>query len=387
MADVIKLGFFGLKNRTTTLLAASHLKDKGVKVTACFDDGRFAAETEKFAELFPKAVVYHDAEAFMNSGINAVVLGDCAKGTADKAVKFMNRGIAVLAGAMPAKTLADAVKLVRTYEQTGVAYMTGDPIVFSAPVQKMKELYTSGKFGKLIFGEGEYLSDGSYTCENVPPVNYGTHALLPLLYVTGDTPDKLAARASFNHMDAAAHGAKGKETIPQTLLLMKSGAVIRICASTRVQARGSWYRVATTVGGIETVRGKETDLYYGYSEKMKPEDFDAEKNTKTETAEYPAVLQKKYKGIENDEIAEILMLGYFISVLRGEQENEFDAYKAAMLASVLLLGCRSGYNDGMPYLLPDFRVEGIRKLYERDEMTPIPNEFGFASMPITAKQS
>ncbi len=382
MADTIKIGFCGLKNRENTIRAAASLHERDVKVTACFAPHGYGKEL--FSELFPKAVFCDSAEELAQSGIDAVILADCAGGTAEKAELFMKKGIAVLAGSLPAATMAQAVSLCRTAEQTNGKYMFGTPICFNAAVSEMKKVYSSGSLGQLIYGEGEYLSDGQDTCNGRAPIFYGSRALLPILYVTGEKSVRLVARTSFNHKDAAAAGCKSPDSIPQILLELSSGAVIRVAASANVYPKGTWYRLGTVNGGIETKRGSSSEIYIGYTGK-KPEGFEG--STQTYTPSYDSQVRRKYGKLDSCVIPEVLMLKHFIGWLRGENENEFDVYRAAEVTSVILLGCRSGFNDGISLPVPDFRIDNIRKMFERDIQSPLPDKNGYVSMPVRALPS
>ena len=290
MAKTVKLGFFGLKNRENTLEAAKNLHDRGVKVTAFFDKDKAAAEAA--AAQFPGALACATPEEFLASGVNAAVMGDCPKGNPDMACKLMQKGIAVLAGGMPARTLADCVRLCKTWEETKTPYMFAVPECFSAPVLEMKKIFETGTQGKVIFGEADYVSDGKDTCKGAPVLFYGTRALLPLLYITGDTPYRLTAKVPFNHKNAAAVGCKGPDTIPQTLVEMTSGAVYRIGASADTWPKGKWYRLGTVNGGMETKRGAEGDVWVSYFKAKKPEGF-GDENQKTYTAAYAGDVRRK----------------------------------------------------------------------------------------------
>ena len=48
----------------------------------------------------------------------------------------------------------------------------------------------------------------------------------------------------------------------------------------------------------------------------------------------------------------------------------FDEYFATTMASVAILGHRSLLEKGVPYDIPDFRLEEDRKKYENDYSTP-----------------
>ena len=382
MADIIKIGFCGTKNRESMIKAMTLMHDRGIKVTACFAPCQESIDI--FTESFPKISVCGSIEDLANSGIDAVILPDCAGGTAEKAEFFIKKGIAVLAGSLPAATMAQAVSLCRTVEQSNGKYMFGTPLCFGAAVSEMEKVYSSGSLGQLIYGEGEYLSDAKDTCHNISPIFYGSRALLPILFITKETPVRLVARTSFNHKDADAAGCKAPDSIPQILVEMSSGAVVRVAASSNVYPRGIWYRLGTVNGGIETKRGSESEVNIGYTGK-KPDGFEGSSQTYTPT--YESSVKRKYGKIEPSLIPEILMINYFIGWLRGENGNEFDVYKAATVTSVILLGCRSGFNDGISLKVPDFRIDGIRKMYERDIQSPVPDKNGYVSLPVRALPS
>ncbi len=373
MADVIRLGFCGLKNRESTLKAAAAMGDRSVKVVACFDG--CGERAGLFTELFPKAAVCADPEALAGAGIDAVVLGDCAGGTAKLACMFMEKGIPVLAGSLPAASLAEAVRLCRTAESTGTGYMFGSPVAFGPAVTEMKRIYDEGSLGKVIFAEGEYLADGSDSCAGRAPVFYGARALLPLLYITGEKPRRLVGRVSFNHMDPAAAGLTAPDSIPQILLETAGGAVFRVAASCNVYPRGTWFRIGAVKGGVETRRGGEDEVRLGYIK---------DDAVSTYAAAYGAAVARKYKAVDRALVPEILMLRYFTGWLRGQNGNDFDVYTAATVASVVLLGCMSGLDDGIVFPIPDFRIESIRRMYERDFRSPLPGENGYVNLPCRA---
>lgn len=58
-------------------------------------------------------------------------------------------------------------------------------------------------------------------------------------------------------------------------------------------------------------------------------------------------------------------------IKEGRQpEHPYDIYSAVTMASVAILAHRSILNNGIPYDIPDFRLEECRKEYENDRQTP-----------------
>jgi len=380
MAQTIKLGFFGTKNREKTIEAAKAVK--GIKVVAFFD--KCAEKAAKYAEEFPKSVVCTSLDEFLNSGIDAAVIGECAKGRPDVALACMNKGIAVLSGSMPARTLRDCVLLCRTYEATKTKYMISTPMCYTAPVLELKKLYADKSMGRVLYGAGEYNCYGDDVCGDAPALMYGTRALLPLLYITGEEPARIVSKIPFNHMAPEKKGLRGKDGIPETLVSLKSGALFKIGGNANVWPKGVWYRIGTDCGGIETKRGAFNTIRLGYLSDKKPEGFGDDFN-KEYVAEYPVEIRRKYKNLDNETIAEAIMLSNFAAYVEGEAEADFDVYDAATMAAILILSVRGAFEDGIPMQLPDFRVEGIRRMYEYDLQSPIADENGFVSQPLRMK--
>jgi hypothetical protein len=62
----------------------------------------------------------------------------------------------------------------------------------------------------------------------------------------------------------------------------------------------------------------------------------------------------------------------FLECIRGKKQPEYpyDIYSAVTMSSVAILAHRSILNGGIPYDIPDFRLEECRKEYENDRQTP-----------------
>ena len=62
----------------------------------------------------------------------------------------------------------------------------------------------------------------------------------------------------------------------------------------------------------------------------------------------------------------------FLDCIReGKQpEHPFDLYSAVTMSSVAMLAHRSMLEGGMPYDIPDFRLEADRQKYENDRLSP-----------------
>jgi hypothetical protein len=55
---------------------------------------------------------------------------------------------------------------------------------------------------------------------------------------------------------------------------------------------------------------------------------------------------------------------------KHQPEPPFDIYSAVTMSSVAILAHRSMLEGGVPYDIPDFKIEQMRKQYEDDRLTP-----------------
>lgn len=60
-----------------------------------------------------------------------------------------------------------------------------------------------------------------------------------------------------------------------------------------------------------------------------------------------------------------------------------DVYRAAAMTAVGILGWRSALNNGAEYVIPDFRNEDERKVFENDNLSPFIDANGERNYPCT----
>ena len=70
----------------------------------------------------------------------------------------------------------------------------------------------------------------------------------------------------------------------------------------------------------------------------------------------------------------------FVDCIKANKQPEhpFDIYSATVMSSVAILSHRSVLEGGVPYDIPDFRLEDDRAKYENDRLSPFFGEDGSA---------
>jgi len=115
-----------------------------------------------------------------------------------QAVQALKAGKHVYSAVPAAVTLEELQEMVETVKSTGLIYMLGETSYYRAQTSFCREAFAAGKFGKFVYGEGQYHHDmahfyGSYMhsgreewkrTASFPPMLYPTHSTAFILAVT-----------------------------------------------------------------------------------------------------------------------------------------------------------------------------------------------------------
>jgi predicted dehydrogenase len=128
---------------------------------------------------------------------------------APQAVQALRAGRDVYS-AVPACTKVDEMsELVKAVEETGRIYMMGETSYYGAYAVYCRKQFQKGKFGRVIYTEGEYLHDFDHGLYDVfkwrggerwkeeagmPPMYYPTHAIAMTVAVTGAYPTHVSCQ-------------------------------------------------------------------------------------------------------------------------------------------------------------------------------------------------
>jgi predicted dehydrogenase len=90
-------------------------------------------------------------------------------------------------------TLEELFRIIEAQQASGKNYMMMETVVYSREFLFVKDLYDWGELGDLTFLRGTYFQDvEGYPAywKTVPPMHYATHAVAPLLALTGTRATK-----------------------------------------------------------------------------------------------------------------------------------------------------------------------------------------------------
>ena len=385
----MRIGIFG------TLRGTSYVemfqKVDGAQVTAVCDNSERAINHVK-GVLNPEAKIFTDFDEFIDSGLmDAVMLCNYFYEHVPFAIKAMERGIHVLSECTPALTMAECVQLCRTVEKTGCKYMLAENYPFFACNMEMKRRYDTGNFGRAVFCEGEYnhpvtvhdknmLAPGRNHWRNwLPRCYYLTHALAPILYITGNNLKAVNCKQVFAPDTLRGTANRVGDIVAIMLCEMEDGSLARVTGCAAWGGHGNWYRICAEKGNMENIRGSLEQIRVQYNGWQVPEG-------EQEVGVYPA---RWYDDEDMNALAggaghgggDYWVAYHFTKYVNEDVEPFFNVYRSVAMSATAVLALRSSQNGGMEYKIPDFSKEEERVLWENDHDSPFPNEDGTSTLP------
>jgi len=325
---------------------------------------------------------YTDFDAFLEHDMDAVVLANYFHEHAPLAIKALERGLHAMSETMACKTPAEGVALARAVEKSGKIYLFAENYPFFACNQEMRRVYRAGDVGEMQYGEGEYnhpmapqdlnkLSPGIYHWRNwIASTYYSSHALAPLMYITDTRPVRV------NALSVAQFSQEMKRTVvrrgdPVSVILcrMDNESVVRV-AKVMTAGHGSWWRIHGTRGLVENLRTGDRGMV-----RLVHNAWDLKKGEVEEKIYQPqfpihAQLAKKTGHGGGDFFTNY----YFAEAIRTNKQPYFDVYRGLDMAMVSIQAWRSALADGAAFEIPDFRKEGVRRKYAKDDWSPWPED-------------
>jgi predicted dehydrogenase len=326
---------------------------------------------------------YTDYDRFIEHDMDAVILGNYFHQHAPFAIKALDAGLHVMSETAACKTPAEGVALARAVERSGKVYMLAENYAYFAYNQEMRRLYRLGEIGEVQYAEGEYnhpmnsrlynqLAPGLEHWRNhIPPTYYCTHAMSPIMYVTGTRPTSVNG-LSIPRMASdleKLHVKRGDQGFVM-ICRMDNDAVARLMGLT-MRGESIWYRFHGTRGLMENLRtgGDWGTLRIVHEEWDRREDDEAQKLYVPDFPVHAELAKQTGHGG-----GDFFMCLEFADAIRTGKPPYFDVYKGLDMTLVGIQGWKSCLANGAPQEIPDFRREEVRKRYERDDFSPYPED-------------
>lgn len=395
----LKIGIFGARMgiaHARTLVAM----DDVVEITAlCEKDTDLHYKIEPI--LAPGGKCYTDFDEFIHSGLDAVVLANYFDEHAKYAIKAFEAGVDVLSETTAAPSLKECVELVEACEKYNRKYALALNCPYFKAVYQMKNLLEKGEMGKINFGEAEYLHtheeetiDSTLTTsgldsidmenlhwrQTMPSCYYNMHTLGPLMYITDSMPLTVYCSSMKNEASCLSSNKLTDSPGGVVITKMDNDAVFHTTGCACYRASSKWYRLNCDNGCIETQRydWREERLLVAKSEDRQiftlPGGMESGLDNE-EINRYKAKSDTSHHGGIN-----FYTSYHFVKYLLGEEESEFDVYKAAALSAVGILAWYSALTD-KTFRVPDFKNPEDRELIRHDSRHPFAKSYKDLTLP------
>ncbi len=245
-------------------------------VAICDRNPERAAETAAPFE----AAAYTEFEDLCTHDLDAVVIVTPAPAHAQCTITAARAGRHVLCEVPAVMTLEEAEAVVREVRDSGITYMFAENMCYFACVQTMTQIVTTGRIGAPFYAEGEYIhdcrslmfgrDDGLGGGEgdrpswraSLPPIQYSTHDLGPLLTMMDDRV------VSAVGLDTGSHVTTAPPVIDVEAALFRTerGSVIKLLCGFSVEREPAFHFLSLygSRGSIETDRYRPYDNLKAY---------------------------------------------------------------------------------------------------------------------------
>jgi len=215
----IKVGILGAGGfaRAFTPLFKAHPQVRGVSIAELIPERR-----KEEAALAGVTETYGSLDELLASDCDAVAIFTQRWLHAPQAIAALKAGKHVYSAVPAGATVEEIGELVETVRRTGLIYMLGETSYYYPSALFCREMWRRGKFGRFVYGEGEYMHDMSHgfyqayqhsggpgwkRTAGVPPMLYPTHTVSMIVSVTGA---HLTRVSCLGQVDASGDGVFGR---------------------------------------------------------------------------------------------------------------------------------------------------------------------------------
>ncbi len=306
--------------------------------------------------------------------MDAVVLANYATEHATFAIRCLRAGKHVMSEVLPSETMAQAVELIETVEETGLVYTYAENYCYMDLTFEMWRKYREGEIGDVTYAECEYVhdcascwldityGDPNHWRNHLCPTFYCTHSLGPIMTITGRRPVQVVGFENppieeFYHLGHAGGHASGIE-----MVTLDNGAIVKsIHGPLKLEPAHTDYKVYATKGYLGT-SGNNVRLY-----KEGPQTCQGE-NTYYEPEKFVSPDLAKNSGMASHGGSDFYPTHFFIEKILGRPDGKWaiDVYQAVDMGICGILAFRSILTGNKPMKVPDLRDPAQRDEWRHD---------------------
>lgn len=327
----------------------------------------------KAAEAYCNLRIFRNFEDFIDYDMDAVILANYATEHAPYAIRAMKKGKHVLSEVLPCQTMAQAVELVETVEQTGKIYAYGENFCYMTHSFEMWKRYKRGDIGEIQYAEGEYVHDCSriwpwitygqreHWRNHLFPTFYCTHSIGPMLTISGLRPVSVVGFETNPNEQSLELGFFRGAGIE--MITLENGAVLKsVHGDLKREPQSYNVMVYGKKGMMESAR---------YNEKQFNIYIEGDQYGKGTWEKYDPVNDMggtPAKAITTHNGADYYPTHCFIQKILGKEDGQWsiDVYQALDMGICGILAWRSALNGSQPIKIPNFRNPEERESWRND---------------------
>ena len=362
----------------------------GMKLVALCDTWK--EKLEKVGREYGVAT-YTDYDRFLEHDMDAVILANYSHEHAPFAVKALQAEKHVMSETAACKTLAEGIALCRAVEASGRIYMFAENYPFSSANQELRRLYRGGEIGNVTYAEGEYnhaaeenwrlgISPGLNHWRNwIPPTYYCSHALAPLMCITGTMPVSVNALSIVEAPTQSPHRVRVGDQGGLILVRMDNGAVFRILGLQLSSIHRVRYEIHGERGLIATAEPNHWSCVRIHHEDwLRAEGQPLDRTYTADWPEHGALARKAGHGG-----GDFWTNFHFARAIRSGRQPYLNVYRGVAMAAVGVQAWRSCLENGAPFPIPDFRRKTACAPYVEDHWSPYPEDAGPGQPPPSTR--
>ena len=365
------------------------------------DDAELVAVCDKYEPILEgikheaaaremNVATYTDFDEFIKHDMDAVVLANYATEHAVYAIRCLKAGKHVMSEVLPCETMAQAVELIETVEETGLVYTYAENYCYMRHAFEMWHRYKRGDIGEVTYIEGEYIhdctaiwpqityGDPDHWRNRMHPTFYCTHSIGPMLTMTGLRPVQVNGFETPNlpywRALSSAAGTLGME-----IITIDNGAIMKsIHYQIKNATHGSNYQLNGATGSLKDLGDGRLATYIEGNKGNGKGVFD----TYTPKPLFEGTEKSGHGG------SDFYPTYYFIRSILGDEvaiERSINVYEAIDMCIPGTLGYRSIVEGNTPIKIPNFRNPEEREPYRNDRMCCFPETAGDQYVPNNVK--
>ena len=335
-------------------------------MTALYDiDGTVVADLSAQIGATP----FTDLEAFLASEIDIVVVSSPIPFHANQSIAALNAGKHVLCEVTACETEDEARAVVAAANAASGIFMLAENVIYYDEIEAVKRLVDQGTFGKIYYGEGDYIHDleglwydaaGNRTWRGAGHMGvYGTHGLGPLLYISGDRVKTVRA------IGVAQEVVRSDLHLPTMHLVemtTDAGAVFRTrvdIISRRPLESTTFFVVQGETGSYESQRGFGDQAKYWIRDKHGVNEENHATAWRSLSDDYPTIIPDRVNAIAVEGghgTAEYWMLRDFFHAVRTGSPSPIDQHRGFDISLPMILAAESARRGGETIKVPDTRT-------------------------------